>query len=99
MKAPLLIASFLLLIAVLPMPYGYYLFMRIAITIVAGIMAYNLFKTTKKLLCSIFVVVAILYNPIIVIHFEKAIWSPINIFTALFFVVFAFVNTNTITLR
>lgn len=98
MKAPLLIACLLLLTAVLPMPYSYYQLLRIAMTIVAGIMAYDLFETNKKFLFGVFVVIAVLYNPIIVIHLDRAIWTPINIFTAVFFAVFAFVN-KTVTLK
>lgn len=92
MKTPLLIASVLLLIAIAPMPYGYYQFLRIAITIVAGIIAYSLFEKNQKKSLVAFVVIMILYNPILVIHLERAIWSPINIVTAVFFIVFAFVN-------
>ena len=92
MKTPLLIACLLLLIAIAPMPYGYYQFLRIAITIVAGITAYNLFEKKQNNWLIAFVLIMILYNPIIVIHLDKAIWKPINIVTAVFFGVFALAN-------
>lgn len=79
------------------MPYGYYQFLIIIITMVAGSIAYDLFETNKKLLFSVFLMIAILYNPIIVIHFDRAIWTTLNIFTAVFFMVFVFVNKNNIT--
>jgi len=89
MKTPLLIASLLLLIAIAPMPYGYYQFLRIAVTIVAGMTAFSIFETNKNLSLYVFVAITILYNPIFTIHFDKATWIPINIITTLVFVVFA----------
>lgn len=89
MKTPLLIACLLLLIAIAPMPYGYYQFLRIAVAIVAGMTAFSIFETNKNLSLYVFVAIAILYNPIIIIHFDKATWTPINIITALMFLIFA----------
>jgi hypothetical protein len=79
------------------MPYGYYQFLRIIITIVAGSIAYDLFQTNKKLLFRVFVGIAVLYNPVVVIHLDKLIWSTLNIFTAAFFLAFVFVSKNKIT--
>lgn len=92
MKTPLIIACLLLLIATGTMPYGYYQFLRIAITIVAGIIAYDLFENKRNKWLIAFVLIMILYNPIIVTHLDKVIWKPINIITAVFFGVFAFLN-------
>jgi hypothetical protein len=92
MKISLIIACLLLLIATATMPYGYYKFLRIAITIVAGITAYDLFEKKQNNWLIAFVLIMILYNPIIVIHFDKAIWKPINIITAVFFGAFAILN-------
>jgi intracellular septation protein A len=92
MKTPLVIATLLLLIATATMPYGYYQFLRIAITIAAGITAYNLFEKKQNNWLIAFVLIMILYNPIIVIHLDKAIWKPINIVTALFFCLFVLAN-------
>lgn len=92
MKTPLLIASLLLLIATATMPYGYYQFLRIAITAAAGITAYDLFENKRNTWLIAFFLIMILYNPIIVIHFDKAIWKPINIITAVFFGAFAILN-------
>ena len=79
------------------MPYGYYQFLRIIITIVAGSIAYDLFQTNKKLLFRVFVGIAVLDNPVVVIHLDKLIWSTLNIFTAAFFLAFVFVSKNKIT--
>jgi hypothetical protein len=94
MKKYLFIACLLLLIAVAPMPYGYYQFIRIAITLVASINAFELYNKNKTTLLVVFVSIIILYNPIIPIHLSKETWIPINLLSAVFFGVFAFVNKN-----
>ena len=94
MKTSLIISCLLLLIAIAPMPYGYYQFLRITITVVTGINAYDLYQKKQNNWLVAFVAIVILYNPIIVIHFEKAIWKPINIVTAVFFGVFTLVKKH-----
>ncbi len=94
MKTPIILACLLLLIAIAPMPYGYYQFLRIVITVVAGITAYDLYEKKRNNWLFAFVLIMILYNPIIVIHLDRAIWKPINIITSVFFGVFTFLNKN-----
>jgi hypothetical protein len=94
LKTYLLIACALLLIAVAPMPYGYYQFMRIVVTLVASINAFELYNKSKSVLFVVFVSIIILYNPIIPIHLNKETWMPINLITVVFFGVFALVHKN-----
>lgn len=84
----LLTCSLLLLIAVTSLPYIYYSFLRVTITVVASINAFELYKQKKYLLLSIFIVIIILFNPINIIHLEKATWARINLITSLFFGVY-----------
>lgn len=94
LKNYLFIACVLLLIAVAQLPYGYYQFLRIAITLVATLNAFDLYNKNKKLLLVVFVSIIILYNPILIIHFSKSIWIPLNLLTAIFFAMFALVYKN-----
>jgi hypothetical protein len=94
LKTYIFIVCALLLIAVAPMPYGYYQFMRIAITLVSSMTAFELYNKNKSLLLVVFVSVIIIYNPIIPIHLNKVIWIPINLLTAVFLGVFALVHKN-----
>jgi len=94
LKTYLFIGCALLLLAVAPMPYGYYQFMRIAITLVASINAFELYNKNKSVLRVVFVSIIILYNPIFAIHLSKAIWIPINLLTAVFLGLFALVHKN-----
>ena len=84
MPVPVLyICSALLLVALFPMPYGYYILLRIvvcAVSIWSGIEAH---KKGASITPWIFAVIAILYNPIEKIHLSKELWMPINIATAI----------------
>lgn|SRR5690625_1743905 len=76
-------AIVLLIVGVLPMPYGYYTFLRIIITIIfiwSSVVAFDRDLATSKW---IYVGIAILFNPIIPIHLTKDIWIVIDIITAL----------------
>jgi hypothetical protein len=94
MVTALLASSLLLVIAVAPLSYIYYYFLRLAISVIASINAFELYKKNKYILLSIFVLIIILYNPIFIIHLEKSTWTQINLFTSLFFGVFSIFHTN-----
>jgi len=94
LKISRLIACGLLLIAIANLPYGYYRFLRIAITIIAGINAYREYENDNTVLLIIFVAVAILFNPFIPIYLDKATWTPIDVITGLLFGVTAFISTK-----
>lgn len=83
-KAVLLVSCILLLAALLPMPYGYYQLLRL---IVCGVSIWGAVLTHKNnpTLCVLYILFALLYNPLFVIHFDRSVWSVINIITALFF--------------
>ena len=83
------------LIACFDLPIGYYTFLRIAITI--GSLAIIIKEVQKdvNLLGIAFIAIAILFNPIIPIHFfEKSIWMPIDMLTGILFLVYGFKETK-----
>ncbi len=77
--------SVLLMLALLPLPYGFYTLLRICICLVCGWLAYEQFKHDNAV--GVWVVVlgaiAVLYNPILPIHLTREIWSILNVVTAL----------------
>ena len=75
----------LLLAALLPLPYGYYQFLRIAIVIASGLVAYTAFSDGRQGWAIGFGAICILFNPLIPIHLSKSMWAPIDIFIALVF--------------
>lgn len=84
MNKILFVICLLLGLAILPMPYGYYTFLRITVCIYG---LYLFFSTVEKQgICLISlsgIAIAILYNPVFKIYFKKGNWSVINIVTIL----------------
>jgi hypothetical protein len=82
---PALLISVMLLVAVAPLSYGYYQFLRwvtCAVGIYIAVMGY-----IWKLPWStwVFGAVALLFNPLFPIFFTKQIWQPIDLGTAVLF--------------
>ena len=88
---PSLLAAAFLLLATLDLPYGYYTFLRIAVTGVALYVAYSGYKWGKTWALWTFVTVAMLFNPLIPVHLTKDVWFPIDLVTAAAFVLAAVV--------
>jgi hypothetical protein len=75
--------SALLAFAVFPLPYGYYGLLRFCVTAVAIYCAYDSYKKKAESYYLIwFLFVAVLFNPIIPIYFDKTIWAGIDVFLA-----------------
>lgn len=83
------LASALLILAVFHLPYGYYTILRIIITIIAGVCAYEELERSNKTFFALFSGIAILFNPLIPVYLSKSIWIPIDLAVALFFVLSA----------
>ena len=75
-----------MVIAILPMPYGYYTLSRIIVCAGSAYFAYQFYKKKEVPKTWIFGFFAVLYNPLIPIHLnEKIIWTIINIITIAMF--------------
>lgn len=83
LKKPTQIALVLLLIAVLPMPYGYYMLVRIYICIFSAFVAYKASVEKLNGWMWTFIIIAILFNPIIPIYLMKGLWAIIDVITAM----------------
>ncbi|MFT6841910.1 MAG: hypothetical protein ACJASR_000673 [Psychroserpens sp.] len=84
-----IVCSLVLLIALFPLPTVFYTFLRIFIFIGAIIVGIKVRKTTFILLS--FALIAYLFNPIVPIYlFQKSIWFPVDILSALLFAMHAF---------
>jgi hypothetical protein len=85
-----LIASGMLLLALSRHPYSYYILLR---WIVCGTAAYGTFKSIeleKSGWAWVLGIITLLFNPIIPVHLSREIWAPIDVTTALIFVVSIF---------
>jgi hypothetical protein len=91
MKTVFLICALLLMIAVFDLPIKYYTFLRIIITIGALTALISEMKNDVNLWGITFIFVAIIFNPFIPIYlYQKTIWIPIDISTALLFLIYGF---------
>ncbi|MDO8770461.1 MAG: hypothetical protein Q7K57_17510 [Burkholderiaceae bacterium] len=76
------IAASLLLIAAAPLPYGYYTFLRIVATVVfvwAGVIAWD---RKHVMLAVSFGLMAVLFNPVLKVHFSKELWVAFDLVAA-----------------
>ena len=74
----------ILLLGILPLPYGFYIFLRLIVTIVS---LYAAFKIVDKQTNDfwILIIISILFNPIIPVFLFKLAWIPIDLITSFYF--------------
>ena len=82
---PALIVAIMLLVAVFPLPYGYYTFLRWATCGVAIFIAFNAYRWGRIWATWLFGAIAVLFNPFVPIYLTKEIWQPIDVICALLF--------------
>ena len=71
-------AGILCLVAVLPLPYGFYTFLRFVVT-AGGFLAAIQLRNENNVLWVIFAGICILFNPFIPVYLDKGIWFPIDL--------------------
>ena len=76
-----IVAAVLCVIAVFPLPYGYYTFLRISVSIIGCIAAFDLVNKGNPLWV-IFAGIVILFNPIIPINLSRDVWFFIDLIVA-----------------
>jgi hypothetical protein len=82
-----LVPAVALLIALAPLPYGYYTLMRIVVCGAAGFLAYSEYSETGSASFWVFLMggLAVLFNPIIPIHLGREIWVPVDVVASVAF--------------
>ncbi len=83
---PALIVAIMLLVAVAPLPYGYYQFLRWVTCGVAAFIAVKGYTWKQTWATWLFGAVAVMFNPILPIYLTREIWRPIDLAVALLFV-------------
>ncbi len=86
MKIPLFILSVLLLLCLLPMPYGYYMLVRFVSMVAFGVMAYRYYTQSKVALTVTFASLALLFQPFIKIALGRTIWNVVDVIVAILLV-------------
>ena len=86
MKYIKLILAALLLLCLLPMPYGYYTLVRFAAMVVFGCMAFNFYKEERILLCVLAGSLALLFQPFFKLVLGRTIWNVVDVVVAILLV-------------
>lgn len=81
--------AILLVVALLPLPYGYYTLLRIVVASISIVMLLQEYRIGDAVngWSVVFTGTAILFNPLIPIHLTRAIWAPLDIAMAVLLIV------------
>ena len=83
----------LLIVALLPLPIGYYTLLRIVVTAIAAWIAWREGNNGRRLVAALFVVIALLFNPVFPVHLNsRALWTPIDLCASGIFLFYALVG-------
>lgn len=83
-------ALLLILAAVGSWPYGFYMLLRLVVCVASIFIAWRLGQ--HRPLMWVFIFIAILYNPVFRVAFERDTWSILNVVSALPYVVVGFLQ-------
>jgi len=72
-------AAAMLFLGAAPLPYGYYMLLRLVACGVFAFAAFIAFDRKHKVLPWVYGFVALVFNPIIKIHFPKEMWAVVDI--------------------
>ncbi|HNR81380.1 MAG TPA: hypothetical protein PKN73_02450 [Candidatus Paceibacterota bacterium] len=98
----LIIAATFLFVALFDgWPYGFFTLLRFVVFASSAYVAYMAYEVQKEKWVWIFGFLAILFNPFIVIHLNREIWSVLDLIVGIFMIISVFVlklehkpNTN-----
>ncbi|OIO54797.1 hypothetical protein AUJ46_02310 [Candidatus Peregrinibacteria bacterium CG1_02_54_53] len=85
--------ALMLFLALADFPYAYYQILRWVVCGVAAYSAYNAHEHRSIVWTWIFGVVAILFNPIAPIHFQRETWMTLDVAAAVIFLISLFRHT------
>jgi hypothetical protein len=80
------ITALILVIGAFPLPYDYYMLLRIIVTGVFIWAAVIVNEKNNALLTWVCVGVVLLFNPFIKVHLSSIVWGVIDILTAIFLI-------------
>ena len=86
MKYLYIVLSAILLLCLLPMPYGYYTFVRFVSMVAFGVMACRYYAQHKTALTITFASLAVLFQPFIKIALGRTMWNIVDVIVAILLV-------------
>jgi len=82
----LILSIIMLFGAIAEWPYGYYTFLRWITCITSILVVLQAFEKNINWVKVIFIIIAILFNPLAPIYLSRNIWIPLDIVTAILFI-------------
>ena len=89
--ALLIATAFLFLALVDGWPYGFFTLLRFVVFAISAYVAWMSYEVKKEKWVWIFGFLAVLFNPFIVIHLDREIWSVINLIVGVFMIISLFI--------
>ena len=87
MKYLYLIISILLLLCLLPMPYGYYMVVRFVSMVAFGVMSYQYIQKKQTAWAVTFGALALLFQPFIKVALGRTMWNIVDVIVAVLLIV------------
>ncbi|MCR5872261.1 hypothetical protein LRS08_18670 [Sphingomonas sp. J315] len=72
----------MMLVALLEMPYGYYQLLRLVTAVAGAWIAYSAWQADRIGWAIAIGIVALLFNPVVPVHFERETWAILNVIAA-----------------
>ena len=87
-KPPVIASIIMLLLAILPLPYGYYTLLRLVVCFTAVFLAWFSHKSKSIRWTWIMGFLALMFNPIIPIYFGREFWIFVDLIAVVIFGIF-----------
>ena len=81
-----ILTIFMLFGAIVKWPYGYYILLRWITCITSILVAFQAFEKNIDWAKVVFIIIAILFNPLVPIYLSRSTWIPLDIITAILFI-------------
>ena len=81
-----ILSIFMLFGAIAEWPYGYYILLRWITCITSILVAFQAFEKNIDWAKVVFIVIAILFNPLAPIYLSRSIWISLDIITGILFI-------------
>ena len=94
MKQIYLILTAMMLLCLVPMPYGYYMLVRFVAMVVFGVMAYRYYQNQKMVAAWGLALLALLFQPFAKSALGRLIWNIVDVIVAIGLVVLFFVERD-----
>lgn len=85
-----LVGAIILMLCIIPMPYGFYTIIRFVITIISVYLAYTYQKQAKRELAISFIAIAFIFQPFIKLVLGREIWLILDVLVAVYLLVLTF---------